>query len=344
MPVPEEWAPRYLKFLEDYPWLSWSGMCWTVVRSLSGSLDLDDLGARLCTGGSPELVAMSVREGAPPFRPAKVLFVGEGDGSVLLLESNDEYGNKTAVREALSESAEVWSVSWNFNGHDRLSHATGGHTVFDWPDYIYNDVAHGEVPTAVRELLATHTDPLSGGPMPARAAAMSLIEVSTGARMSGDWVDRERQAFVVDHPIPPDEILPPLLAFVDAELNALLRSAAKPVRRRALLHIAREMSDRFGLGHDVVGTSCARLSSGQTLSSEELKGLRALQKAECQAWEAAGGSQRAPMDAAIAIRSALHAAHRGCHDFDALSNVKSALHDEWARFRLALVRMVGDSL
>jgi hypothetical protein len=210
---------HYRQLMNSTQWLG-VGMCWTVVVPDDGqALTLDQVAARLA-GNTPYRLHKPATLDAvgPPERDAYPLFV-DRFGSATVLFEWDYLGASPAVLRRLSEKARLYSVWWNVNANNLLSFAVGGEHVLAIDALFPGRQEHHAGLTRWPELQAM-TDffaaPASEDPdedeeadeddlddradYDWRAACLAVIDRTTGARLTGEWLEQPHPYVTVRMP------------------------------------------------------------------------------------------------------------------------------------------------
>nr|WP_311132221.1 hypothetical protein [Nonomuraea gerenzanensis] len=257
----------YHRLLKNH-WLG-NGACWTVIVPDDGNpLTLTEIGDRL-SGGESHVAQKTARPvNAFPGDEAWAVLVGRS-GSVTELF---EYGFHAAfppVLPRLSEGGRAYSVHWNVNGNNRIAFAADGELLLA-VDAMYPgswtheaNLAHWPELTA----MAPHFRWRNGKSW--RAASLATIELTTGCRLSQEWLEQERphltgqrwgsaarspSVTVRVKPVRLPESHPRSTA---RRMQALTR-AARPARRRTSRGSSRCPGSRWAGGGPASGRRCRR--------------------------------------------------------------------------------------
>ncbi|MGW0807555.1 hypothetical protein [Nonomuraea sp. NPDC002799] len=182
---------RYYQRLLKGHWLE-NGVCWTiVVPDGEKRLSLTEVGERLSDGADQVVQEVARAEDAYPGEAAWAVLVGQS-GSVTELF---EYGFRGAcppVLPRLSVGARAYSIYWNVNGNNCVAFAADGEMLLAvdamYPERWVHEpnLAHWPELTA----MAPHFRWRRGKSW--RAAALATVELTTGARLSPEWLGQER--------------------------------------------------------------------------------------------------------------------------------------------------------
>ncbi|MFC7382557.1 hypothetical protein [Sphaerisporangium rhizosphaerae] len=345
---------HYVRLLDEHRWLA-NGLCWTVIQPVSGlALSLDEVGSRLTGGGDPEVREMEIR--GEDLYPLEVVFVGRSNGATILLQKDGgAHASSPEVMSRLSVDARLWNVSWQSQGAGRLSHSVYGRILADVYGLDVNN-ATGADPDA----LAPEIEPLRRAAVAGqgeattlkeawgrKTAALTVIELATGARLLEEWLSAPQSAFVIDQPI---AIPPEPLAFgqIDPDLDARLRLSARSIRQEVLLFVARYLSDRYDLDREFLAAVTEKIGQGIPLDrqardhlletqlewSQEITGPLLQEGAESD-------HENLRLAALIATRHALLEAGGRADNFQALTYAKHVLGPAWPALRATIRASLG---
>ncbi|MEU7693663.1 DUF6461 domain-containing protein [Microbispora hainanensis] len=349
----DEMRAHYLRFLESHQWLA-NALTWTVVHPWAETPPpVDVVASRLTGGGSPEIAELWIRE--TDLYPMEVVFAGASGPSMMLLEANGAYTSGPDVIRRLSVDARVWSLSWHVNGGERLTCAAGGEILAVVPG-LDPALMTGPRPEAVADAIGPLRDAVASRPVTTRAeawalktAAMAVMESSTGARLTAEWVGDMRQAILIDPPLSA-----PLerrgFGHVEPDLDARLRHAPEAVRRAALLLPARDLTGRFGLDEPPIEDAIDVVAGGGALGEELRWGLLETQLQLHDGWvpvipegDDPDRAERLRAAAVVAVRLALLEAAGRAENFEALTCARWVLGDEWPSLRSAVEDLLTDA-
>ncbi|WP_125643079.1 DUF6461 domain-containing protein [Nonomuraea sp. WAC 01424] len=175
---------------------SWMGeaICWTVFVPHDGSaLSLAEIGERVSGTGQYEIHETNTFEHEEVFMDLSDdapwgMLVDRSDRHVALFECNGYQSVFPPVLPRLSTNGRAHSAYWNVNATNSIGFAVDGEMVFSF-DAMYAEEATGrpgwdrwpEVQAILR-----YFDWEEGESW--RAAALTAIELATGARLSEEWV------------------------------------------------------------------------------------------------------------------------------------------------------------
>lgn len=179
-------------------------MCWTVIVPEAGTeLSLEQVAARL-SGGTSHRVRNTMRFG----ELWDLLFAGEYPvlvdwfDSVAVVIEYDYLGSSPAVLKRLSHRARVYSAWWNVNCHNRLSFAVDGECVLMidalFPGRPQHYPGIGQWPELERMTDFFVEFEERGDEYDWRAGWLAVIEQTTGARLSVEWLDQAHPCVTVN--------------------------------------------------------------------------------------------------------------------------------------------------
>ncbi|MFI7466836.1 DUF6461 domain-containing protein [Nonomuraea sp. NPDC049646] len=216
-PPTDDLREYYRGLMNRTRWLS-NGMCWTAVIPDDGrELTLDQVAARLA-GNTPYRLhePASLDAVGPPERDAYLVFVGEFGSATALFEWG-HLGTSPAVLRRLSQKARVYSAWWNVNASNLLSFAAGGEHVLaidalfpgrqehhaglaQWPelqamtDFFAAPASEDSDEDEDEDDLDDRAD------YDWRAACLAVIDRTTGARLTGEWLEQPHPYVTVRMP------------------------------------------------------------------------------------------------------------------------------------------------
>ncbi|WP_084957040.1 DUF6461 domain-containing protein [Thermoactinospora rubra] len=179
-------------------------MCWTVVVPDNGTaLSLDQITARLSGDASHRLhAAASLGD--------LWHFLNGGDYPVLIdwydsatvIFEYDYLGASPAVLRRLSREARVYSAWWNVNAVNRLSFAADGELVltidalFPGSPEHYPGISRWPELEAMEDFFVEFEE--RGDDYDWRAAWLALVDQTTGAKLTSQWLDQEHPCVTVN--------------------------------------------------------------------------------------------------------------------------------------------------
>ncbi|MFD8532508.1 DUF6461 domain-containing protein [Streptosporangium canum] len=210
---------HYRRLMNSTQWLD-MGMCWTAVVPDDGrALTLDQVAARLAGNTRYRLHEPAPLDAiGPPERDAYPVFVDRCGSTTVLFEWG-YLGTSPAVLRRLSEGARVYSAWWNVNANNLLSFAVGGEHVLAidalfpgrqehhaglarWPELqAMTDFFAEPPPEDLDEDEDEDEDDLDARvDHDWRAACLAVIDRTTGARLTGEWLEQPHPYVTVRMP------------------------------------------------------------------------------------------------------------------------------------------------
>ncbi|WP_031161692.1 DUF6461 domain-containing protein [Streptosporangium roseum] len=207
----------YRRLMNSTQWLD-VGMCWTAVVPDDGrALTLDQVAVRLA-GNTPYRLhePAPLKAIGPPEQDAYPVLI-DWYGSTTVLFEWDYLGTSPTVLQRLSQGARVYSAWWNVNANNLLSFAAGGEHVLAidalfpgqqedhaglarWPELqAMTDFFAEPAPEDLDE--DEDEDDLDGrADYDWRAAFLAVIDRTTGARLTGEWLKQPHPYVTVRMP------------------------------------------------------------------------------------------------------------------------------------------------
>ncbi|GAA2214421.1 hypothetical protein GCM10009850_098860 [Nonomuraea monospora] len=191
---------RYYQRLLKNHWLG-NGACWTVVVPDDGQpITLTEIGERLSGGASQVAHELARPVDAYPGEAAWAMLVGRS-GSVTELFEYGFHGAFPPVLPRLSVGARAYSVYWNANAGNHIAFAADGEMLLAvdamYPERWVHEPNVGRWPELTA--MAPHFRWRNGKSW--RAAALATIELTTGSRLSQDWLEQERSHLTSRDPV-----------------------------------------------------------------------------------------------------------------------------------------------
>ncbi|MGV9324095.1 DUF6461 domain-containing protein [Streptosporangium sandarakinum] len=208
----------YRRLRSSRQWPGAAGMCWTVVVPDDGrALTLDQVAARLAGNTPYQLHAPAPLDAiGPPEQDAYPVFV-DWYGSTTVLFEWDYLGTEPVVLRRLSAGARVYSAWWNVNANNLLSFAAGGEHLLAidaffpgsredhaglarWPELLaMTDFFAEPAPEDPGE--DEDEDDLDGrADHDWRTAFLAVIDHTTGARLTREWLEQPHPYVTVRMP------------------------------------------------------------------------------------------------------------------------------------------------
>ncbi|MEV7808668.1 DUF6461 domain-containing protein [Microbispora sp. NPDC088329] len=276
--APAEIFSHYRKLLREEPWLE-TAVCWTVVVPHDHRpFSVADIGARV-SGGSPHDVhGAAPLEALPYYDGGNPMSAAPAGPAVMLFENNGFLGSLPEVLRRLSRDGRVCGVYWNVEGNNKLSYAADGRVLVSL-DAMFSEEWDDDDFAGLEPELRVMTELLAGDEDDWQAAAMTVVELVTGVRLTGEWLAGAHPYLTFQWPVATEPPSPEELAEYRNDPEVTLRDAvrAAPQSRQfaALAHVAELLADRFRLGEfPVVRDVLADLASGRCAQEERVVELR----------------------------------------------------------------------
>ncbi|MGP4102071.1 DUF6461 domain-containing protein [Nonomuraea sp. KM90] len=195
---------HYRHLRTSHPWLD-EAMCWTVVVPDSGrAFNLDEIAVRL-SGGTPYQLhePASFTAAGPPTEDAYPVLVDWCGTAAMLLEI-DYLGSVPSVLQRLSQGARAYSAWWNVNLHNRLSFAAGGELIlaidafFPGTSEDYPGIGQWPELQAMTDFFVEFEE--RDEDYDWIAAWLAVIEQTTGARLTSEWLEQAHPYITVRMP------------------------------------------------------------------------------------------------------------------------------------------------
>ncbi|OPG11400.1 DUF6461 domain-containing protein [Microbispora sp. GKU 823] len=178
---------HYRKLLREEPWLE-VAMCWTVVVPHDHRpFSVADIGFRVSGGTRHEVHEAAPLEALPYDDGVHPMTVEPAASAVMMFENNGFLGSLPEVLRRLSRDGRVCGVYWNVEGDNRLSYAADGRVLVGLDAMFWDEWAGDDFAVLEPELRAM-TELLSGDEDDWQAAAMTVVELVTGVRLTGEWL------------------------------------------------------------------------------------------------------------------------------------------------------------
>ncbi|MGI5487974.1 DUF6461 domain-containing protein [Microtetraspora malaysiensis] len=190
-------------------------MCWTVLvpEDRTASFLLEEVGARLSGGTLHELHEAAPLSAMVPCDGDTYPVVVDRSGSAIALFEYDYLGSSLPVLQRLSQGARVYSAWWNVNFHNRLCFAAGGELILtvdaffpgspdhhpglaQWPELA----AMTDFFTEFKEEDEDDEDDDDYDGYDWMAAWLTVIDQTTGARLTTEWFQTEHPYVTVCMP------------------------------------------------------------------------------------------------------------------------------------------------
>ncbi|TQS18679.1 DUF6461 domain-containing protein [Microbispora hainanensis] len=265
---------HYRELRRKEPWLE-PAVCWTVVVPHEPRpFSVADIGARVSGGTPHEVHEAAPLEALPFFEGGNPMSVAPASPAVMLFEHNGILGTQRDVLRRLSRDGRVCGVYWNVEGDNRLNYAAGGRVLASLDAMFWDEWSGDDIAVLEPELRAM-TELLAGDEDDWRAAAMAVVELVTGVRLTAEWLSGAHPYLTFQWPLATEPPTPEELAEYRNDPEVRLRDAvvAAPESRQfaALTHLAELLATRFRLGEfPVVRDVLTGLASGRRAGAQRV--------------------------------------------------------------------------
>ncbi|MGW4641777.1 DUF6461 domain-containing protein [Sphaerisporangium sp. NPDC004334] len=199
-PAGSEVYRYYQRLLKDH-WLE-TGICWTVVVADDGKpLTLTEIGERVSGGVSHELHEAARFEDDYSDDGAWAVLVGQSGSATELFEYNGFHSVCPPVLPRLSAGGRAYSVYWNVNATNHVGFAADGEMLLMLDAMYPERWVHEPNLSRWPELMAMAPHFRWRRGKSWRAAALATIELTTGARLSLEWLEQERPYLTCHDPV-----------------------------------------------------------------------------------------------------------------------------------------------
>ncbi|TQS30447.1 hypothetical protein FLW16_04070 [Microbispora sp. KK1-11] len=197
---------------------------------------------------------------------------------MMLFENNGFLGSLPEVLRRLSRDGRVCGVYWDVDGNNRLSYAAGGRVLVRL-DAMFWDEWTGDDFAVLEPELRAMTELLSGDEDDWQAAAMTVVELVTGVRLTGEWLAGTHPYLTFQWPLATEPPSPEELAEYrndpEMKLRVAVEAASQSRQFAALAHVAELLATRFRLGEfPVVRDVQADLAAGRRAGEQRIVELR----------------------------------------------------------------------
>lgn len=199
-PVVSDVYRRYQRLLAGH-WLG-EAICWTVVVPNDGEpLTLTEIGGRVSGGAGYEAKEIASFEDDYSDGSDWSMLVDNSGPVTMLFEYNGFKGVHAPTLPRLSTNARAYSAFWNVNANNRISFAADGEMILTFDTMFVEDWI--DLPNLARwpelRTMVPYFDWQNGKSW--RAAMLAAIELTTGARLSEEWVEQERPYLISQEPV-----------------------------------------------------------------------------------------------------------------------------------------------
>ncbi|MFI6497832.1 hypothetical protein [Nonomuraea typhae] len=328
-------AIRHYRDLRAQDWMGESCTWTVIIGDDQPLLDVTEVATSLSGGAPPEIMKERPSLALDYYRYVNLVVPARSGSHLNLIEPGVIHTNNEEFLQWMSMGRRIWSTSWHIKGGEKLLCVENGETLFGVGEFFDTDRPFGaDVASYQRELdIMRHTDILQRN-----AAALAIMELHGGFRLTAEWLDSPQTVITVDHPIAPGATAPSAFASAEPDLAAHLHEVSPAARRSFLLRLIEQLTDRYDLHVPEVTAVLGhiRISSHPTAGEWHDLAAETLYLAQGQ-WPFADPTTAEPewlrWQAAIAVRHALRSLDTGAQNLEALLPARKALHDEWENFR-----------
>ncbi|MEU6411848.1 DUF6461 domain-containing protein [Microbispora sp. NPDC046933] len=344
---------HYRKLLRDEPWLE-TAICWTVVVPHDHRpFSVADVGARVSGGTPHETHEAAPLEALPFFDRVYPMSVAPAGSAAVLFENNGFLGSLPEVLRRLSRDGRVCGVYWNVEGDNKLSYAADGRVLVSL-DAMFSEEWDDDDFAALEPELRVMTGLLAEDEDEWQAAAMTVVELVTGVRLTGEWLSGAHPYLTFQWPVATEPPSPEELAEhrndPEVKLRVAVEAASQSQQFAALAHVAELLATRFRLDEfPVVRDVQADLAAGRRAGEQRIVELREQlvmplaqrfhetddddddDDVDDASFEENPAWQR--MQAGIALDIAARGPGGAPMGFDAYHHARLAMGDDWAALR-----------
>ncbi|MFI6504405.1 hypothetical protein [Nonomuraea typhae] len=137
----------------------------------------------------------------PQMMDGPVVFFDTARDRLSLVETTESHVSENAILRNLAAEGVLWNVSWQAGSHNRTVYVEDGAILLSWLDAQYENYprqrVHAEIDIhidAIDNLCHTETR------TPFLADLMTIVELSTSARLDVDWFETNQPCMIVNDP------------------------------------------------------------------------------------------------------------------------------------------------
>ncbi|SEH03938.1 hypothetical protein SAMN05444920_1498 [Nonomuraea solani] len=333
---------EHYRNLLDRTWMR-ERFAWTVIISNDREIHFREIATELSGGAPPEMWDETPRMACDHLRNINLIIPVKSGHRINIIEPGAIHTNDREFLQWVSTGCRAWSVSWHINGGERLICAEDGEILFGIGEYLDTDNPFGtRVATTQPELDVMRQSSLTER----KAAALAIMEMHGGFRLSLEWLDSPQTIVAVDQPIPPGATPPSAFASIEPELAAHLRGASPIVRRSFLVRLTERLAGSFDLHIPEVTAILDQIRSGNHPTPREWYDLAiATMYLAHDEWfddPSDADPEWLRWQAAIAIRHALRSLDTDAQNIESLLSARNALHSIWATLREEIMSLPSD--
>ncbi|WP_424533134.1 DUF6461 domain-containing protein [Sphaerisporangium viridialbum] len=336
----------YRQILADEPWLETS-ICWTVVESRTAS-SIEAVAQKVAGRTRLELrepvMIDAIPRGADP-----VTSISISNRLAQLFEYSGFLGSLPQVLERLSADGRVCSIYWDVDGNNRLSYAVNGRVLVAVDAMEPEESVVDQYPALAAEL-QTLAEAVAADEEDWQAAAMAVVEIVTGIRLTREWLGEPHTYVTIRWPLA-EEVRPAPASLPDSD--TALRTAFSSSSAQTQIDVLVRLSDRlireFELAAFPVSSQArADLATGRYANADRVRQLREqLMVPLSQAREGHEEIEHLEQDprwrryqAGNALQIAVQGPGTRTRGFDTFHHAKLAFGDEWSTVRFELLDML----
>jgi hypothetical protein len=336
-------AIRHYRDLRAQDWMGESCTWTVIIGDDQPPLDVSEVATALAGGAPPEIMEERPSLALDYYRYINLVVPARSGSRLNLIEPGVIHTNDKEFLQWMSMGRRIWTTSWHIKGGEKLLCVEDGKILFGVGEFFDTDRPFGtEVATCQRELdIMRRTDMLQRN-----AAALAIMELHGGFRLTADWLDSPQTLIALDHPIAPGATAPSAFASAEPDLATHLHGLSPAARRSFLLRLIEQLADRYDLHTPEITAVLGRIRGGSHPTAGEWRNLatETIYLAQGQ-WPFADPATAEPewlrWQAAIAIRHALRSLDAGAQNLEALLSARNALHDAWGNLREEILALPG---
>lgn len=200
--MPVEAVAHYRQFLDTYQWLEAGGFGWTVYKTDGAVPGVGEIADALSVSGDVDIQEMAVAE-EPLSVPESVVFFEMFTDGYFLFQPEESYISENVVLENLSVNGRLWNISWSAGYHSRLACAEAGEINLKWLNFQSSEFPRPRAIHAVEEQIDVISRALRKEDQGfTLEEMMAVMELATGVRLPGDWVDGVHPCMIINDPLP----------------------------------------------------------------------------------------------------------------------------------------------
>ncbi|WP_433432296.1 hypothetical protein [Nonomuraea sp. CA-141351] len=336
-------AINHYRNLLDRTWLRES-IAWTVIIADDRPVEFQEIATMLAGGAPAEVWEDTPRMATERISSINHVIPVRAGSRINLIEPGVIHTNIDEFRRWMSSGRRIWSTSWHIKGGETLICAENDEILFGISEYFDTDRPFGaDVAAAQHELDIMRQPSL----FERKAAALAVMELHGGFRLSSEWLDSPQPVITIDRPIPLGAIPPSAFASAEPELAAQLRNASPAARRSFQIRLIERLADKYDLRIPQVTTILDHIRGDTHPTHRQWRDLAIETTYLSQDHWYGDPADAAPewlrWQAAIAIRQGLRALDADARNTESLLSARNALHDTWEYLREEILALPRDS-